>query len=274
MAYIDDRLEAFRAGTGAEDGKAVLLGETVEPSEEPSVTTQMSQGGPEVLDEEPRCVEVGDIVSYHEDTVSYREVGRGLDIRRVTIVRGKDDPANAIINDNKPLALALLGAEVGETVTVRQPTSERDIVVDHIERPEREVREALVSGASTSVDGVELTPYLKWRGHAVDPRTASQGEVAEILCAIIKIEGPALENRVYQTYVKASGIQRLGPQIRRILDRALAKLEGDERVTVERAAGERGYRNAVLRTPETDPIRYVPSVRDPSTRYQAANWQR
>ena len=110
--------------------------------------------------------------------MSYHEAGRGLDIRRVTIVRGKDDPAKAIINDNKPLALALLGAEVGETVTVRQPTSELDIIVDRIERPEWEVGEAVVAGASTSVDGVELAPYLEWRGHAVDPRTASQGEAA------------------------------------------------------------------------------------------------
>ena len=64
-----------------------------------------------------RCsyVEIGDTISYHE-------AGSELDTRRVTIVRGKDDPANAIINDFKPLAVALLGAEVGETVTVRQPT--------------------------------------------------------------------------------------------------------------------------------------------------------
>ena len=248
MEYIASRLEAFRAGTGAEDAETVLLGEAVEQSEEQPVGASMSQGGPEELDDEPLCVEVGDTVSYHE-------AGRGLDIRRVTIVRGKDDSAKAIINDNKPLAVALLGAEVGETVTVRQPTSELDIIVDRIERPEWEVGEAVVAGASTSVDGVELAPYLEWRGHAVDPRTASQGEAAQVLCAIIETEGPVLENRAYQTYVRASGIQRLGPQIRRILNRALAKLERDGRVVVERAAGERGYRNAVLRTPETDRIR-------------------
>ena len=138
---------------------------------------------------------------------------------------------------------------------MRQPTSELDIIVDRIERPEWEVGEAVVGGASTSVDGVELAPYLEWRGNAVDPRTASQGEAAEVLCAIIEAEGPVLENRTYQTYVRASGIQRVGPQIRRILDRALANLERDGRVVVERAAGERGYRNAVLRTPETDRIR-------------------
>ena len=43
-------------------------------------------------------------------------------------------------------------------------------------------------------------------------------------------------------------------QIRRIRI-VRAKLERDGRVVVEQAAGERGYRNAVLRTPETDRIR-------------------
>ena len=170
------------------------------------------------------------------------------------IVRGKDDSAKAIINDNKPLAVALLGAEVGETVTARQPTSELDIIVDRIERSEWEVGEAIVPGASTSVDGLELAPYLEWRGHAVDPRRASQGEAAEIQCAIIETEGPVSESRAYQTYVRASGMQRLGPQIRRILNRALAKPKRDGRVAVERSAGECDYRNAVLRTPETDRI--------------------
>ena len=227
MQHVAGRLEAIRAGLGAEDGETVLLGETVERSEEQPVGASPSQHGPEELDDEPLYVEVGDTVSYHE-------AGRGLDIRRVTIVRGKDDPAKAIINDNKPLAVALLGAEVGETVTVRQPTSELDIVVDRIERPEREVGEGKVAGASTSVDGVELAPYQEWRGHAVDPRRASQGEAVEILCAIIETEGSVLENRAYQIFVRASGIQRLGPQIRRILNRALAKLERDGRGVVDR----------------------------------------
>ena len=148
-----------------------------------------------------------------------------------------------------------MGAEVGETVTVRQPTSELDIVVDRIERPESEVGEPKGSGAATSVDGVELAPYPEWRGHAADPRTASLEEAAGTLNAIIDAEGPVLESRAYQTYVRASGIQRLGPQIRRVLNHALAKLERGKRVVVERPAGGSGYRNALLRTPETDRVK-------------------
>lgn len=185
MDHVASRLETLLSGAGVEIGETVLLGETVERSDEQPVDASMSQGGPEELDDEPVFVEVGDTVLYHE-------VGCGQDIRRVSIVRGKDDPAKAIINDNKPLAVALLGAAVGETVTVRQPTSELDVVVNSIERPEREIGEAMVAGASTSVDGVELALYKEWRGEAADPRRASRRSVAETLYAIIETEGPVL----------------------------------------------------------------------------------
>ena len=248
MEYIADRIDAFRAGLGAEDGESLLLGVAVEQPDEQLADVSTVEYEAEDLDDELHCVEVGDTVSYHES-------GHELDVRRVTIVRGKDDPANAIINDNKPLAIALLGAEVGETVTVRQPTSEVDIVVDRIERPESDIGVPKVSGGSAAVDGIDLMPYPEWQGRAVDPRRASPEEAAEILLEIIDAEGPVLENRAYRTYVRACGIQRLGPQIRRILDGALAKLERAERVFVERAAGERGYRDALLRIPECDRIK-------------------
>ena len=90
---------------------------------------------------------------------------------------------------------------------------------------------------------------------ASDPRTASLNDAANTLWEIIDTEGPVLESRAYQTYVRASGIQRLGPQMRRVLNRALAQLERGKRVVVERDAGERGYRNALLRTAETDRVR-------------------
>ena len=248
MAYIASRIEALRAGSASEDGETILLGEAVAQSDEQPADASTSEDSPEELGDEVRYVEVGDTVSYHE-------AGHELDIRRVTVVRGKDDPVNAIINDNKPLAIALLGAEVGETVTVRQPASEVDIVVDRIERPEWGIGEAKGSGVSTSVDGLELAPYPEWRGHAADPRTASPEAAAEKLLEIIDAEGPVLESRAYQSYVRASGIQRLGPQIRRVLNRALARLERGKRVVVERAGGGTGYRNALLRTPETDHVK-------------------
>ena len=102
---------------------------------------------------------------------------------------------------------------------------------------------------------MSLEPYPEWRGHAADPRTTSLNDAADTLWAIVETEGPVLESRAYQTYVRASGMQRLGPQIRRVLKRALARFERGKRVVVERAAGERGYRNALLRIPESDHVK-------------------
>ena len=185
MEYIASRVEAFRAGSTSGDDESILLGEVVAKSAEELMETSTSEDSPEVLDDEVLYVEIGDTISYHE-------AGNELDIRRVTIVRGKDDPGNAIINDYKPLAVALLGAEVGETVTLRQPTSELDIVVDRIERSESEVREPTDSRASTSMDGINLAPYPVWRGHAADPRTASLNDAADTLWAIVDTEGSGL----------------------------------------------------------------------------------
>ena len=157
MEYIAGRIEAFRAGSAAENGEWILLGEVVAQSAGDLAGSSETEDSPEEVDDEVLYVDVGDTVSYHE-------AGHEQRARRVTIVRGMDDAANAIINDNKPLAIALLGAEAGEAVTVRQPTSELEVVVDRIERAESEMGDPKASRASTSVDGVDLAPYAEWRG--------------------------------------------------------------------------------------------------------------
>ena len=249
MDYIANKIEAFRAGADDKDNEAILLGKVVTQPDAQSADSVYPEIPPledssTELEDETFFVEVGDTITYHG-------VGRELDVRRVSIVRGKDDPANAIINDNKPLAVALLGAEVGETVTVRQPTSELEITVDRIERPETGSGDEMGQSPLISVCGMEIAPYTEWRGHAEDPRTASLEVTAKCLLEIIETEGPILEGRAYQCLVRACGVSRLGPQIRRTLNRALAKLERGKRVFVERTSDGAGYKNAVIRTPET-----------------------
>ena len=248
MEYIDARVETFRAGPAVDDAETILIGDVVDQSPELPIDAASSSKIPDSLENELTYVGVG-------DTVSYREAGRDHDTRRVTIVRGVDDPSIGVINDNKPLAIALLGAEVGETVTVRQPTREMDIEVVGIDRPDSEAREPRAAAAFTELDDVELAPYPEWRSHAPDPRSATLDEVAETLLGIVNVEGPVLESRAYQAYIRASGAQRLGPQIRRILNRALARLERAKRIIVERVSRESGYRNALLRTRGTDQVK-------------------
>ena len=245
--HIDSRLDAFLAGQIAQDFESILLGKAVDQSKEQSAKIATLEESLANLEEESLFVEVG-------DTVIYYEAGNEEEIRRVSIVRGRDDPASAIINDNKPLAIALLGAEVGETVTVHLPLSELDIVVVRIERVAVEAGNLLSSKSPTLVDGVKLEPYSEWYGNAVEANTTSVEEATNTLLEIVETEGPVLESRACQTYVRASGVFRVSQQMRRGLYHLLAKLEKEKRIVVERADGENGYRNALLRTPNTESI--------------------
>ena len=248
-SHIEALLEARCAGTASGDSESTLVGQIVEqPTEPPRVDMATSEDDPKTdpIDEQ-MVVEIGDTVLYHH-------VGNSLEIRRVTIVRGPDDPGKWVVNDSKPLAIALLGSAVGETVTIRQPTSEIEIVVARIERPTIEQESPPLAGAPVPDDGVDLTSYGEWRGVAPDPRLASLEEVTETLFDIIATEGPVLESRAYRAYTNASSAQRLGPQMRSSLNRALANLERQKRVTIERTSDGSGYRNALLRVPEGDRV--------------------
>ena len=56
-----------------------------------------------------------------DDLVTYVNVERPDDILSVRIVRGNSDPNSGVINEQTPLAEALLGAEKGDTVEAHLP---------------------------------------------------------------------------------------------------------------------------------------------------------
>ena len=140
-----------------------------------------------------------------------------------------------------------------------------------------------------AVDGVMLTPYREWRDNASDPRTAPPQQVAKTLFHIIEMEEPVVTSRAYKAYAKASGVQRLGPQVRRALNRALADLERQQRIVVERPSGGNGYRGALLRTPsdarvavreigprifDEVPLSELSAlIRELKTRYPGVSWE-
>ncbi len=94
-------------------------------------------------------------------TVHYRSNTPGSELRRVVIVSGPDDPDRGIVNDAKPLARAVLGRSVGEVVTVRQPDSSLDIVLERIEKagPDDENGAAAPIRGTTRTDQNGLRPY-------------------------------------------------------------------------------------------------------------------
>jgi transcription elongation GreA/GreB family factor/very-short-patch-repair endonuclease len=57
------------------------------------------------------------------DVVRYADLDKPLDILTVQITNGKDDFENGVVNESRPLAQVLLGAVVGDEVTLHLPAA-------------------------------------------------------------------------------------------------------------------------------------------------------
>jgi very-short-patch-repair endonuclease len=68
-----------------------------------------------------------------------------------------------------------------------------------------------------------LAPHSAWQAHHVpDVHSALQGAIIEGIVDIVTGEGPAVVDRVYELYVRASGGHRVTKPVRQALDRATA----------------------------------------------------
>ena len=183
-----------------------------------------------------------DVVIEIGDTIRYRFLSAEQSSRRVTIVDGPDDPQRQMFNDTRPLTRAVLGLCVEEKTVVNG----RELVIE-------EIIKATIGEEDTetrhdkpaALDGV--LAYTAWTGKAPDPRSERLGDVAEILYKIVEIEGPVLTERAYRLYTRASGIQRVGRQVRQQLDRALAWLEREGRVDIDLSRNGTEYEGGAIR---------------------------
>ena len=223
----------------------------------PPSAVQLEEGA--LLSEEAqKFVEIGDMVEYVR-------VGENGSVRQVQIVDGPDDPDRGIINDDKPLAIALLGCSVGERTTVEQPTSTIDIVVMQITKPvdppkSPEPAQTASHGAAVQQDrsgatsGLPTT-YVAWEGHHVpDPRDGDLLNVSQALYEIIEVEGPVLVARAFRLYARACGLQRLGRQVQANLNRALSRLVNDNKVIIENENRQFGQIHGIARVLGTERV--------------------
>ena len=162
--------------------------------------------------DEDAVVEVG-------DTIRYRFLSAGEVTKQATIVEGPDDPEKQIINDTRPLTRAVLGLCVDEQTVVNG----RELMIEEIIKavPEEDAAQTQ-DRMPVSSDGV--LPYAAWSGKAPDPRLEPLSEVATVLRQIVEAEGPLLTERAYRLFARASGIQRVGRQVRQRLNQALTRL--------------------------------------------------
>ncbi|TVR25143.1 MAG: hypothetical protein EA387_04595 [Nitriliruptor sp.] len=87
-----------------------------------------------------------------------------------------------------------------------------------------------------------------------DPLTSSFAERSEALLRIIEVEGPVLGERLYRLYVRSAGGSRVGPQIRRTLNRTMYRLERSGKVIADDPLGEGGQYPKTYRAPDQPPI--------------------
>ena len=193
----------------------------------------------QLMVEEGAVIEVG-------DTIRYRFLRAGENSRQATIVDGPDDPERQVINDTRPLTRAVLGLCVEEETSVNG----RELVIEEIIKAAVEDDTARKQdGMPVSLDGV--LPYAAWSGKAPDPRMEPLGEVVRVLRDIVETEGPVLTERAYRLFARASGIQRVGRQVRQRLDQALTQLHQEGRVEVDRLSEGPGYEGGTIRLADT-----------------------
>jgi very-short-patch-repair endonuclease len=107
-----------------------------------------------------------------------------------------------------------------------------------------------------------LADYIAFSGTAgPDPRAATLGEVADGLCQIIDVEGPMTAKRAYDIYLLGCGIKRLGGEMQKTMNNALASAMRQGRVISENVTSRGGLILSTVRSkgaPAINPRRRGP----------------
>ncbi|NLU43151.1 MAG: DUF559 domain-containing protein [Firmicutes bacterium] len=122
-----------------------------------------------------------------------------------------------------------------------------------------EIRSRDLTARVSSVDtlaGLPIADYAEYSGlPCLDPRAAGPSQVTEGLIRIIEVEGPVVAKRAYDVYLRSCGIKRMGRELRRMMDRALAQLVRRQLVVCEDELGTGDLLDSVVRAAGTPPVR-------------------
>lgn len=111
----------------------------------------------------------------------------------------------------------------------------------------------------SSVDalaGLPIADYAEYSGPpCIDPHAASPSQVMEGLTRIIEVEGPVVAKRACDVYLRSCGIKRMGRELRKMMERALAQLVRRQVVVSEDELGTGDLLDSVVRIAGTPPVR-------------------
>ena len=200
----------------------------------------------EIVDELPWDAEVEQIDEFDDELVDMHVESANMAAESERLGHSQDEAdASAQRIDTESADIA---SEATETRPVQSsPRLRRD--------PESRPQDGTVSEF--------CSPYVHFEGKAgPDPRHASRGPVAEGLCRIIEVEGPVVAKRAYDIYLRGCGIQKLGREIQRSMNRALQDAIQRGEVAVEDELDKGGLINSIVRSTGTPPV----AVRDRGSR--------
>ena len=201
---------------------------------------------PEIADELPSEAEVEQIVESDDDQVD-SQVEAAIGVPEAERLGNSQDETDAsaqqISGESDDVA--------SEAIEMRPILSSPLLGRDTETRPQ-----------DGTVVGI-CSPYDHFEGTAgPDPRQARRSQVAEGLNRIIEVEGPMLAKRAYNIYLRGCGIQKLGHEIQRSMNRALQDLIQGGHVFVEDESDKGGLVYSIVRSAGTPPV----TVRDRGSR--------
>jgi len=116
--------------------------------------------------------------------------------------------------------------------------------------------QVLVPSGRSRDANLPLSDYAECAGRAGNhPRSVSVEVVSEGIVRIIEVEGPVLAKRVYDIYLRHCGIKRMGHELKRTMNKALAHAIRQGRVVSEDEAAKSGLLFSVVRAKGSPPIR-------------------
>lgn len=165
-----------------------------------------------------------------------------------------DDADVAVISES-PITTIELEGKSDKTAAETQPKDQTEKVSDVyvggnvLPIPPDEASAPKDIGAKDT-DKAGRSTYVEYRGLiSADPRSVNveTSKVAEGLLQIIEAEAPMLAKRAYDIYLRSCGIQRMGGELRKTMNKSLQYLISNGRVIKEDELGKGGLMYTIVR---------------------------
>jgi len=210
------------------------------------------------------------------DTVAFVFTDRPGQPRHIRIVEGPDDPDHGIINQDKPLAVALLGTGIGERTTLGHAGNRVAIEVRGIIRPGAKSATAAAKTATAAkpatardrskaspsmigdADDSQPAPYRNWdptRRRVPIPGRKTPAAVEAAVRDIVATEGPLLLGRLCRLYATSLDYRRMPATLKAAIKSAVLASHRQGDIVIEAPGGNGPDADtAVLRLPRTPAV--------------------